>query len=228
MAYGRFREGARIAAPRDKRLTMANAGRHLRPCPGVVCDLGMDVRVGATVDVGGATVSVAVGGRVVGEGIFGVRVGEGGVRVGDSGVRVRVAGVETAGPGVGARVRVAVAGVTNTGPGVRVGVTGVTRTGPGVRVGVREGTRVGVRRGVAGVKCGNTLGCMAGRISTTSLSAPPGLSGDGGTVCAATGVPNACRLKMSADSRQIVPGAQALAIVFEMGSEHPFIFSSFG
>ena len=228
MAYGRFRQGARIAAPRDRRLTMANVGRHLRPRPGVVCDLGTGVRVGATVDVGGATVSVAVGGRVVGEGIFGVRVGEGGVRVGDSGVRVRVAGVETAGPGVGARVRVAVAGVTNTGPGVRVGVTGVTRTGPGVRVGVREGTRVDLCKGVAGVERGNTLGCTAGKISTAPLNAPPGASGDGGTVCAATGVPNACRLKMSADSRQIVPGAQALVRVFEMGSENPFMISSFG
>jgi len=151
-----------------------------------------------------------------------------GVRVDVGGVRVRVAGVETAGPGVGARVRVAVAGVTNTGPGVRVGVTGVTRTGPGVRVGVREGLRVGVREGVAGVKCGNTLGCMAGLISAAPTDPPPGLSGDGGAVCAATGVPNASRSKMSADSRQIVLSTQALAIVFEMGSENPFMISSFG
>jgi hypothetical protein len=112
--------------------------------------------------------------------------------------------------------------------GVREGVAGVTNTGPGVRVGVREGIRVGVRERVAGVKCGNTLGCMAALISAAPPDAPPGLSGKGGAVCAATGVPNAIRTKMSADSRQIVPGTQAPAIIFEMGSENPFIISSLG
>ena len=181
-------------------------------------------------DVGGAVVSVAVGGWVVGEGMLGVRVDVGGVRVdvGAGRVRVSVAGVETAGPGVGARVRVAVTGVTNRTMGVVDAVTGVTRTGPGVRVGVREGIRIGARVGVAGVKRGNTLGCMAGLISAASPDGPPGLSDEGGAICAATGVPNASRSKMSADSRQIVPGPHALVRVIEMSSENPFMISSFG
>jgi hypothetical protein len=87
---------------------------------------------------------------------------------------------------------------------------------------------VGVREGVAGVKRGNTLGCMAGLISAASPDPPPGLSGDCGAACAAAGVPNASRSKMSADSRQIVPGTHALTMVFEMSSENPLMMSSFG
>ena len=175
---------------------------------------------GAAVGADGSGVTVGAG--LVGVGVFvdGMRVS---VRVGDGGICVSVAGVDKCGRGVmGVRVLVGlfvfVGWRASVGLGVYVGV------GLGVSVGRR--VRMGLIEGVAGVAFGKLVG--AALISAAPRDAPPGLSGESGAVCAATGMPDASKSKMSADSRQIMPGTQALAINFEMGSEDPFMISSFG
>jgi hypothetical protein len=85
---------------------------------------------------------------------------------------------------------------------------------------------MGLIEGVAGVVFGKLVGAA---LISAAPSVPPRVSSsEDGAVSAATDVPDASKSKMSANSRQIMLGTQALAMAVEIGLENPVIISSFG
>ena len=113
------------------------------------------------------------------------------------------------------------------GPGLAVGL-GVSE---GWRVkstggGVRHGISVSTREGVAGVKFGGAVACMAALNCTTPPEPESVSPGDVSAGCAAIGVPNVSRLKVSTQGRQRVPIGHTLAGALKLDSEDLFIIPS--